>query len=59
MRDIILLIGGGYIGWWLALNKEAETRKALNNAQSELSKVKDELVNQIEENKFLQEKGVV
>ena len=46
MREIIVAILGGYIGWYLALNKEAETRQALSQAKKELSKLRDELVEQ-------------
>jgi hypothetical protein len=50
MKDIIIAILGGYVGWYLALNKEAETRQALQQAKLELSKLRDELAdkNQIE-----------
>lgn len=62
MKDIILLIAGGYVGWWLALNKEQETRRALAEAQIELGKAKNEIVKQLKENEeiksVLEDKGV-
>lgn len=44
MREMLIAVLGGYVGWYLALNKEAETRKALQQAKKELSKLRDELV---------------
>ena len=62
MRDIIVLIAGGYIGWWLALNKEQETRKALTDAKIQLGLAKQEIVKQLKENEkiksVLEDKGV-
>ena len=43
MREILIAVLGGYVGWYLALNKEAETRQALTQAKQELSKLRDEL----------------
>ena len=62
MKDILILIGGAYIGWWLALNKEAETRQALSNTKSQLDSAKEQVVKQIKENEelvaILEEKGI-
>lgn len=62
MRDILILIAGGYIGWWLALNKEQETRRALTDAKIQLSKAKQEVVKMVKENEeiksVLEEKGL-
>ncbi len=44
MKEILIAVLGGYVGWYLALNKEAETRQALTQAKLELSKLRDELV---------------
>jgi len=55
MKEILLVVAGSYIGWWLALNKEQQTRQALVLAQSELNKAKNEIVNQIKENEALQD----
>ena len=40
----MIAILGGYIGWYLALNKESETRQALIQAQKELTSLRDKLV---------------
>jgi|OM-RGC.v1.037958476 hypothetical protein len=50
MKDILLALLGGYIGWYLALNKEVETRKALTQAKLELSKLRDEIADKNETN---------
>ena len=34
MKDILILIAGGYIGWWLALNKEQETKVEINEKKN-------------------------
>ena len=44
MKELLILTGGALVGWWLALNKEAETRKLLKDTQIELTKAKDKLV---------------
>jgi len=62
MKDILILIAGGYIGWWLALNKEQETRKALTDTKIQLSQAKQEVVKMVKENEqiksVLEDKGV-
>ena len=50
MKEILILIAGGYIGWWLALNKEQQTRKALTDTKIQLSNAKNEVVKKIKEN---------
>ena len=44
MREIMIAILGGVVGFYLASEKKAETEQALNNARRELSKLRDELV---------------
>lgn len=44
MRDIMIAILGGVVGFYLASEKMAETEQALTTARRELSKLRDELV---------------
>lgn len=55
MRDLILLIGAGYVGWWLALNQEEETRRLLNQAKNEAIDLKNDLLEKARENEELKE----
>jgi len=60
MRDILLCIGAGYIGWYLALNKRKEVEKALatakaeaQNLASEVGELTQELQAEIQDNERL------
>jgi len=53
MKDILLVIAGGMIGWYLALNKEKETRTALTQVNKQVSDLSKQLVEEIEKNKTL------
>lgn len=44
MREIMIAILGGVVGFYLASEKMAETKQALTTARKELSKLRDELV---------------
>ena len=33
MKELLLLIGGAYVGWYLALNKRKEVEQALAQAK--------------------------
>jgi len=44
MRDVMIAILGGVVGFYLASEKMAETKQALTTARKELSKLRDELV---------------
>jgi len=53
MKDILLVIAGGMIGWYLALNKEKETRTALTQVNKQVTDLSRQLVEEIEKNKTL------
>ena len=50
MKTVVLLLGGGYIGWWLAMNKAKETRALLAQAELELDNIHRQVSEQINEN---------
>ena len=56
-NNLLFLLGGAYIGWYLALNKRKETEKALQDAQTELSNLTAQLETQLQKNKKLTEGG--
>ena len=65
MRDILLVVGAGYIGWWLALNKRKEVEQALAQAKqeakglaNEVKDLTDDLNAEIEDNDRLSELAV-
>ena len=43
MRDILLLVGGAYLGWYLALNKKKEVEQALLQAKKEAKELSNEV----------------
>ncbi len=45
MKELLLLIGGAYVGWYLALNKRKEVEQALAQAKKEAK----ELAKEVEE----------
>jgi ribosomal protein L9 len=60
MRDLLLVIGAGYIGWYLALNKRKEVEQALakakkeaKNLAQEVGELSQELSAEIEDNNRL------
>jgi hypothetical protein len=50
MKDILLLITAGYVGWYLAINEKQATIDALEQAKIEIKKVKAELTDEIKTN---------
>ena len=53
MKDILLLVGAGYLGWYLALNEKEATLNALKQAKKEALKLKDELLVEAKKNEQL------
>lgn len=47
MKELILLIGGGYIGWWLALNKRKQVELAMQQAIAEAKKQAKQLAYEV------------
>ena len=53
MKDILLLIGAGYLGWYLALNEKEATLNALKQAKKDALKLKNQLVEEAKKNEEL------
>ena len=43
MEKILLLVGGAYLGWYLALNKKKEVEQALAQAKREAKELSNEV----------------
>ena len=43
MEKILLLVGGAYLGWYLALNKKKEVEQALEQAKREAKELSNEV----------------
>jgi len=53
MKDILLLVGAGYLGWYLALNEKEATLNALKQAKKEATKLKNQLLEEAKKNEEL------
>lgn len=50
MKDILLLVAGGYIGWYLALNEKEATLSALEQAKKKAKELGKQLDAEIQTN---------
>tara|TARA_R110000787_G_scaffold380_4_gene1434 strand:+ start:953 stop:1201 length:249 start_codon:yes stop_codon:yes gene_type:complete len=50
MKDILLLVGAGYIGWYLALNEKEATLQALAEAKKKAKELAGQLDAEIKTN---------
>ena len=53
MKEFMILLAGGFLGWYLALNKEAETRQALKDAKEDAKFLGNKLLKKAKENEDL------
>ena len=53
MRDLLMVVGGGLLGWYLAQNREKQTLKVIENLNKQVSQLSKELVTTVKESEYL------